>query len=343
MPVPLFDTRTPLAPLMPQLTAKAVEVLERGSYILGPEVEAFEREFADHLGARHAIGVANGTDALTIALRALGVGPGDEVVVPSFTFYASAEAIPPTGARAGVLRRRSRDVLRDGRDGARRADAAHEGGHRRRPVRQRRAGRGDRGARRARARGRGPGRRLAHRGRSPRRRARRVAGDLLVLPLEEPRRLRRRRRGRDRRRRARRSGPHAALPRLARQGDASSRSATTRASTSSRPRCCGVQLPHLEAWAEGRRAAGALYEAGGLGELVALPRARRRLPARLASLRRPPPARRRARGGPARRGHRPQGLLPRSRPTASRRCASTPTACGCRPPTSSPARTSRSR
>ena len=99
MPVPLFDTRTPLAALMPRLTAKAVEVLERGSYILGPEVEAFEREFADHLGARHAIGVGNGTDALTIALRALGVGPGDEVVVPSFTFYASAEAVPPTGAR----------------------------------------------------------------------------------------------------------------------------------------------------------------------------------------------------------------------------------------------------
>lgn len=99
MPVPLFDTRTPLAPLMPQLTAKAVEVLERGSYILGPEVEAFERELAAYLGVAHVVGVANGTDALTIALRALGVGEGDEVVVPSFTFYASAEAIPPTGAR----------------------------------------------------------------------------------------------------------------------------------------------------------------------------------------------------------------------------------------------------
>ena len=56
-------------------------------------------EFADYLGVRHAIGVANGTDAITLALRALGVGPGDEVVVASFTFYASAEAIPPTGAR----------------------------------------------------------------------------------------------------------------------------------------------------------------------------------------------------------------------------------------------------
>jgi dTDP-4-amino-4,6-dideoxygalactose transaminase len=99
MPVPLFDTSTPLAPLRARLHAKAAEVLDGGRYILGPEVEAFEREFAGYLGARHAVGVANGTDALTLALRALGVGPGDEVVVPSFTFYASAEAIPPTGAR----------------------------------------------------------------------------------------------------------------------------------------------------------------------------------------------------------------------------------------------------
>ena len=72
-------------------------VLGSGHYILGPEVEAFEREFADYCGAAHAVGVANGTETHTIALRAMGVGPGDEVVVPSFTFYASAEAIP-TGA-----------------------------------------------------------------------------------------------------------------------------------------------------------------------------------------------------------------------------------------------------
>jgi dTDP-3-amino-3,4,6-trideoxy-alpha-D-glucose transaminase len=99
MSVPLFDTSTPLAPLRERLHAKAAEVLDGGRYILGPEVAGFEAEFADYLGAGHAIGVANGTDALTLALRALGVGPGDEVVVPSFTFYASAEAIPPTGAR----------------------------------------------------------------------------------------------------------------------------------------------------------------------------------------------------------------------------------------------------
>jgi len=99
MAVPLFDTKTPLAPLRPELDAKIAEVVDRGTFILGPEVAAFETEFAAYLGARHAAGVANGTDALVLALRALGVGPGDEVVVPSFTFYASAEAIPHTGAR----------------------------------------------------------------------------------------------------------------------------------------------------------------------------------------------------------------------------------------------------
>jgi dTDP-4-amino-4,6-dideoxygalactose transaminase len=99
MAVPLFDTRTPLEPLLPQLRERAEAVLESGRYVLGPEVEGFEGELAAYLGVRHAVGVANGTEALTIALRAMGVGPGDEVVVPSFTFYASAEAVPPTGAR----------------------------------------------------------------------------------------------------------------------------------------------------------------------------------------------------------------------------------------------------
>lgn len=99
MSVPLFDPTTPLAPLRPELDAAVARVLDSGTFILGPEVEAFEREFAAAVGAGHAVGVANGTEAITIALRALGVGPGDEVVCPSFTFYASAEAIPPTGAR----------------------------------------------------------------------------------------------------------------------------------------------------------------------------------------------------------------------------------------------------
>jgi dTDP-4-amino-4,6-dideoxygalactose transaminase len=99
VPIALFDTDTPLEALRDQILERIAGVVERGVYILGPEVEAFEQEFADYLGVRHAIGVGNGTDAITIALRALGVRPGDEVVVPSFTFYASAEAIVNAGAR----------------------------------------------------------------------------------------------------------------------------------------------------------------------------------------------------------------------------------------------------
>jgi dTDP-3-amino-3,4,6-trideoxy-alpha-D-glucose transaminase len=97
--VPLFDIASPIAPLRDELRAAILRVVDSGVFVLGPEVQAFEREFAGFVGADEAVGVANGTDALTIALRAMGVGPGDDVVVPSFTFYASAEAIPPTGAR----------------------------------------------------------------------------------------------------------------------------------------------------------------------------------------------------------------------------------------------------
>jgi dTDP-4-amino-4,6-dideoxygalactose transaminase len=84
--------------LRPELDAAVARVLDSGRFILGPEVSEFEREFAEHVGAEHAIGVGNGTDALSIALRAAGVEPGDDVVVPSFTFYASAEAALTIGA-----------------------------------------------------------------------------------------------------------------------------------------------------------------------------------------------------------------------------------------------------
>jgi dTDP-4-amino-4,6-dideoxygalactose transaminase len=99
MRVPLFDTSTPLAPLREEIHARVAAVLDAGRFILGPEVAAFEDEFGAYVGAKHAVSVANGTDALVLALRALGAGPGDEVVVPSFTFYASVEAIALTGAR----------------------------------------------------------------------------------------------------------------------------------------------------------------------------------------------------------------------------------------------------
>ena len=97
MAVPLFASS--LAPYQDRIADKLREVAATGRYILGPEVKAFEDEFAAWLGVRHCIGVGNGTDALQIALRAAGVGPGDDVVVPSLTFYATAEAVANLGAR----------------------------------------------------------------------------------------------------------------------------------------------------------------------------------------------------------------------------------------------------
>jgi dTDP-3-amino-3,4,6-trideoxy-alpha-D-glucose transaminase len=97
-PIPLVDVKAQYAPLVPRLREAIDGVLESGEFILGPNVAAFEREAADYLGAADAIGVANGTDALVLVLDALGIGPGDEVICPSFTFYATAEAIARRGA-----------------------------------------------------------------------------------------------------------------------------------------------------------------------------------------------------------------------------------------------------
>jgi dTDP-3-amino-3,4,6-trideoxy-alpha-D-glucose transaminase len=80
--VPMIDLTARDAEEEAELHEAFARVLKSGRYILGPEVEAFEREFAAAVGVPHAVGVANGTEAITIALRALGVGPGDEVVVP---------------------------------------------------------------------------------------------------------------------------------------------------------------------------------------------------------------------------------------------------------------------
>jgi dTDP-4-amino-4,6-dideoxygalactose transaminase len=96
--IPLVDVKAQYAPLIPELQERFADVLESGRFIFGPEVEAFEREAAAYLGVPHAIGVANGTDALVLALEAMGVGRGDEVVCPAFTFYATAEAIARVGA-----------------------------------------------------------------------------------------------------------------------------------------------------------------------------------------------------------------------------------------------------
>jgi dTDP-4-amino-4,6-dideoxygalactose transaminase len=96
--LPMLDLSPQLAQLGDELERAVARVVRSGQYILGPDVEAFEREAAAHLGVAHAVGVSSGTDALVIALRALGIGPGDEVIVPSFTFFASAEAVTLAGA-----------------------------------------------------------------------------------------------------------------------------------------------------------------------------------------------------------------------------------------------------
>ncbi len=83
-----------------EIKAAIRRVLESGRYILGPEVEAFEQEFAAHVGCARAVGVASGTDALELALRAVGVGPGDRVVTVAHTASATAAAIELTGAKA---------------------------------------------------------------------------------------------------------------------------------------------------------------------------------------------------------------------------------------------------
>jgi dTDP-4-amino-4,6-dideoxygalactose transaminase len=97
-PIPLVDVKAQYDPLRPRILEAIEAVLDSGELILGPNVVAFEREAAGYLGTLDTIGVANGTDALVLVLDALGIGAGDEVICPSFTFYATAEAIARRGA-----------------------------------------------------------------------------------------------------------------------------------------------------------------------------------------------------------------------------------------------------
>ena len=98
MKVPFLDLHAAYLELKPEIDAAIARVLDSGWYILGPEVEAFEAEYAAYCEAEHAIGVANGLDALHLALLAMGVGPGDEVIVPSNTYIATWLAVSQCGA-----------------------------------------------------------------------------------------------------------------------------------------------------------------------------------------------------------------------------------------------------
>ena len=97
-PIPLVDVKAQFAPLRAELEARFADVLDGGQFIKGPHFHAFQQEAAARLGVKGSVGVANGTDALVLVLDALEIGPGDEVICPAFTFYATAEAIARRGA-----------------------------------------------------------------------------------------------------------------------------------------------------------------------------------------------------------------------------------------------------
>lgn len=97
--IPVLELKTQYADIQKEVEEAVCRVLARTQYVLGPEVAAFEQEFAAYHGVPHALGVASGTDALVLALKACGVGPGDEVICPPFTFMATAGAVSMVGAR----------------------------------------------------------------------------------------------------------------------------------------------------------------------------------------------------------------------------------------------------
>lgn len=99
MAVPLFDTKIQNNALAADLQAAFARVLASGQFILGPEVQNFERQCAQYLGVQHALGISSGTDAILLALMAMDIGPGDEVICPSFTFFATAGCVARTGAK----------------------------------------------------------------------------------------------------------------------------------------------------------------------------------------------------------------------------------------------------
>ncbi len=99
MPVPLLDLRAQYATMSNELDAAVAEVVRSQRFILGPAVEKLEQDAATYLGAKHAIGCASGTDAVLLPLKALQLHPGDEVIVPAFTFFATAGAVWNAGLR----------------------------------------------------------------------------------------------------------------------------------------------------------------------------------------------------------------------------------------------------
>src|SRR5436190_2864521 len=96
--IPYLDLVRQHRAIREDVLAVVTEVIDTAGFVGGKRFAAFEAEFAEYCGAKHCIGIANGTDAIKIALRAVGVGPGDEVIVPAYTFVATAGAVVDCGA-----------------------------------------------------------------------------------------------------------------------------------------------------------------------------------------------------------------------------------------------------
>lgn len=113
MNVPLVDLKVQYQQLEPRISARLAAVMQSGQFILGPEVREFETAFASYCGCEHCVGVASGTDALTLALKACGIGPGDEVITVANTFVATVLAISFAGAKPVLVDAEPRRLTMD--------------------------------------------------------------------------------------------------------------------------------------------------------------------------------------------------------------------------------------
>ena len=262
--IPLFDLGLQHAEVADEVAAGFAEVLASAAFVGGPAVGDFERVFAEFSGVAHCVGVANGTDALELALRACGIGRGDEVVLPANTFVATAEAVARAGATpvlvdvdkdcllldpeppsAAVVTERTRAVV-----------PVHLFGQTA-PVEQLEpsvvAERGAAVVEDA-AQSQGARRHGAHAGLGrPRRRHQ-------LLPRQEPRRVRRRRRRPHRRRRPARSVRLLGEPRQRRRSTCTSSSASTRRLDTLQAVVLRAKLARLDGWNDQRRAAADRYD-----------------------------------------------------------------------------------